>query len=93
MKKISYVGFFICLFFSLLVPKANGKNKTSDKYSVSQDNIKTFIDFLNHKDFNIPDFSHRLAYFMDSVIYQQPDTIFNVSCRLIDNCSSDKAKQ
>ena len=44
MKKISYVGFFICLFFSLLVPKANGKNKTSDKYSVSQDNIKTFID-------------------------------------------------
>ncbi len=43
MKKISFVGFFICLFSFLLVPKANGKNKiskSSDKYSVSQDNIK-----------------------------------------------------
>lgn len=81
--------FLILLLSSTLSVSAGNRTETftlKDKDKTSQ-KVKEFIANLNYKECESPEFTRSLAFFMDSVIIQQPDTVFNISCKLRDKCS------
>ncbi len=92
MRNFLFIVFFLCIFSIPSVLNANGEKGVLPL--PDQDSpIKTFIDSITHADIQSQEFSHRLAYFMDTVIVQHPDTVFKTSCLLIDSCSGNKSKQ
>lgn len=86
-KKI-FFGYLIFLLYVSTGHGTIGSSISKDKNKTSWGS-KEFVNQLNYNDYQSPDFARNLAFFMDSVIAQQPDTVFDISCLLIDKCASD----
>lgn len=92
MKKNIFFGYLIFLLSSVLYVSAGNKTARpvilNDNDKTTQE-VKEFINRLNYKNYRSPEFSRELEFFMDSVIVQQPDTVFRISCELINKSASD----
>lgn len=97
MRKILFPVFFIWILATFPVWETHGKSNaipsSPELRPILRSEIKAFVDSMNNENFRSPEFSSRLAYFMDAVVCQHPDSIFNVSCLFIDSNSDDKERQ